>query len=448
MLDATPRERIIEYLAGEIKHGLSHNDLLTALTQVAFHTIQPYPDVGFKYHGVMMLQSLHLSSRALTDMEKWLPLLWGVDEFKRSQSLEQNQTGWRMPVVSAKKTNAARAQQELLTALESWDHDAAETAVMQLIQATSPAQAMAVLMPFLARDYRALGHKPITGANAHRMLRITGAHASVAILRSTTAAILNHAGESNPAINDHPADRAWKQNVVLIQDIAPDWQQGKMDREAVKSMLDIMRSASDLEASREAVRLLAGGSGPRVIWEALLAAAGEMMLRTGSFFALHANTMINALHYLYLHADNDVTRRLLLLQSTALLARFRTDIGTIRRDLKLDEMEPLETTDPEAIFATMGNDRLTAARLTSGYLNSGKDSGSLLKLIRHYTVYRTGNAHDYKYAEAVIENYQQMSSTWRNHYLSSAMFSLNGPRQRPNQVVNMALDLLNSYPPI
>ena len=72
----------------------------------------------------------------------------------------------------------------------------------------------------------------------------------------------------------------------------------------------------------------------------------------------------------------------------------------------------------------------------------------MLKLIRHYTVYRTGNAHDYKYAEAVIENYQQMSSTWRNHYLSSAMFSLNGPRQRPNQVVNMALDLLNSYPPI
>lgn len=391
-----------------------------------------------------MLQSLHLTSQALTDREKWLPLLWGVDEFKRSQSLEQNQTGWRMPAVSIKKINAARAQQELLTALENWDHEAAETAVMQLIQATSPAQAMAVLMPFLARDYRALGHKPITGANAHRLLRITGDHASVAILRSTISAILNRAGDSNPAINDHPADRAWKQNVVLMQDIAPDWQQGKMDREAVKSMLDIMRSASDLEASREVVRLLAGGSGPQVIWEALLAAAGEMMLCTGSFVALHANTMINALHYLYRHADNDVTRKLLLLQSTALLARFRMDVGTIRRNLKLNEMEPLETADPEAIFAAMDNDRLTAARLTLGYLNSGKDSSALLKHIRHYTVYHAGNVHDYKYAEAVIENYQQMSSTWCNHYLSSAMFSLNGPRQRPNQLVNMALELINS----
>ena len=87
---------------------------------------------------------------------------------------------------------------------------------------------------------------------------------------------------------------------------------------------------------------------------------------------------------------------------------------------------------------------MLAARLALGYLNSGRDSAALLQLIRHHTVHRTGDPHDYKYAEAIIENYQWMTSPWRNLYLSSAMFSLNGPRQHLNPVVNHALELLSA----
>ena len=390
------------------------------------------------------MQSLYLASEALPVNEQWLPLLWGIDEFKRSQKLEKNQSAWNMPVVRAKTTDAAQSRQALLNALENWDREAADTAVIQLTLATSPAHVMDLLIPFHARDYRALGHKAITGANAHRMLGITGSHASAAVLRSTTAAIQNHAGEDNPAKSELPADRAWKQNLDLIQDIPRDWRQGATDWEAGKSMLEIIRSASDLIAGQETVRLLAGGYGPHVIWEALLAAAGEMMLRTGSFFALHANTMINALYYLYLHANNDETSKLLLLQSASLLARFRSDIGYIRREMNLNDLEPLEPVDPEEIFAAMGNDRLKAASLALGYLNSGRDSAALLQLIRHYTLHRAGDVHDYKYTEAIIENYLYMSSPWRNLYLSSAMVTLNGPHNRKNDVIEQASEFLAS----
>ena len=83
IIDTLPREKIIEVIVSEIKLGLTYNELITALTQVAVHTLQPYPDVGFKYHGVMMMQSLYLTSQALPVDENWLPLLWGIDEPKR-----------------------------------------------------------------------------------------------------------------------------------------------------------------------------------------------------------------------------------------------------------------------------------------------------------------------------------------------------------------------------
>ncbi|MBF8270722.1 MAG: Twin-arginine translocation signal protein [Gammaproteobacteria bacterium] len=444
ILESTPRESIIEDMVQEIQQGLRHEDLFAALTQAAVHTLQPYPDVGFKFHGVMMLQSLHLATQTLTGAERWLPILWGIDEFKRSQLREENQTGWRMSAIHTVRIDTDRARKALLSAIDKWDRDAAEAAIIQLSRTTSPAYCMSLLIPYFARDYRALGHKSITGANAHRILGITGAHGGDAVLRSTVAAIVNHTGEANPASSDLPADSTWKQNLTLIREFKPDWHIGKTDMIAGNAMLDILRTASDLEASREATRLLAGGIGPQTLWEAMFAAAGEMMLRTGSFVALHANTMINALHYLYTQADNDMARSLLLLQGVALLTRFRSDIGPVRRDLRLDELEPVKTTDPNEIFSTMDQDRLMAARMTLGYLNAGGDSTALLKLMRHYTVYRAGDPHDYKYAEAVIENYQWMASSWRNQYLGSAMLSLNGPRQRINPVIRNVLELMTA----
>lgn len=437
-LETAPRERILEEVFEEIQRGLGYDDLFAALAEAAVHALQPFPDVGFKYHGVMMLQSLHLTALSSAGTEKWLPLVWGVDDFKRSQMREKTQTGWRMPSMRTVSIDAAGARRNLLAALENWDREASESAVTQLSQTATPYYSMSLLLPFFARDYRALGHKPITGANAHRLLYVMKGHAADAILRSAVAAIANHTGETNPARSDHPSDRAWRHNMRLIKEWNPPWHPVTPDRETVASFLDVMRHATDLDASREAAHRLTAGIGTHAVWEALFITAGEMMLRTGSFVALHANTMINALHYLYLQAADNVTRNLLLLQSVALLARFRSDIGAARHDVKLDELEALDAADPEEIFTAMERDRLTAARLALGYLNSGGDSEALLKRIRHYTVHRASDPHDYKYAEAVIENFHWLTTPLRNHYLSSAMLSLNGPHHRVNPVVENA----------
>ena len=97
LLEDSPRERLPRELARLIHEGLRYEDLLAALSLAATRNVQPYPDVGFKYHSVMMLRSIHLTTQHLPATEKWLPVIWAVDYFKDTQAQEQAGSGWRMP---------------------------------------------------------------------------------------------------------------------------------------------------------------------------------------------------------------------------------------------------------------------------------------------------------------------------------------------------------------
>src|SRR5690348_1027173 len=58
-LESSPRERLPGDLVRMIRAGLPREELLAALFLAATRNVQPYPDVGFKYHSVMMLRSVH-----------------------------------------------------------------------------------------------------------------------------------------------------------------------------------------------------------------------------------------------------------------------------------------------------------------------------------------------------------------------------------------------------
>ena len=441
-LEEIPQDRIIEQTVQHIKQGVRNEDLLAALTSASVQNVQPYPGVGFKYHNVMVLQSLHLATDALVPSQQSLPLLWGINFFKESQYTEQQRTGWRMSPVHTLSMTRERARQVFIAMLESWNAEEADTAVVQLLQATNPSETMAVLLPYLARDYREIGHKCVTAANALRMLQINNNYAAEAILRSTVAAALNSGRDDNPAENDYKADRAWRQNQELVDQIPSGWEQGRIDWPAGKALLEVMRYTNDLEAGQEVARLLQKGIAPEVIWEALVGAAGEMMFRSESFVALHANTMVNALHYMYRHATDQATRKLLLLQTAAQLALIRVDCGYSYRRVKIEELQPLASDDVDECFAAMANGRFKASRMVLGWLNTAKDESVFLDRVRLYTVQYVDNSHDYKYAEAVLEEYSLMSAPWRKQYLSSAMMALNGPHNRRNGLMQEVQEML------
>ena len=81
LVEETPHERVAAELAGLIRDGLDHRRTLTALAIATSRRVQPFPHVGFKYHTVLALQSVHLTALNLPDKERWLPVFWALDYF-------------------------------------------------------------------------------------------------------------------------------------------------------------------------------------------------------------------------------------------------------------------------------------------------------------------------------------------------------------------------------
>ena len=126
LLIDTPRGSLLEALAARIRAGLMPAGLLRALAIAACREVSPYPDVGFKYHAVMMLQAVQLSMAALPPGRVWLPLLWSADYFKAASAQEDRVRPWPMPAVY--EPSITPELPVLVDALTSWDRDRADRA--------------------------------------------------------------------------------------------------------------------------------------------------------------------------------------------------------------------------------------------------------------------------------------------------------------------------------
>jgi hypothetical protein len=434
LLEELPRERIPSELVRLVRAGLAYEPLLQALTLAAVRSVQPYPDVGFKYHAVMVLQSIHLTRGGLPSEERWLPTVWAADYFKESQAAERRQTGWRMPARPAATTaDPQRARRSLIQALDSWDRDAADAAIVSYAPLAGPEALFEVLFGYGARDLRAIGHKAITVQNAHRLIALLRPDQAGPILRSTVAALQNPGGDPSPAKNDLPADRPWAANRERLAAIPAEWERGRADSGARVALLRALRQSSEDEAGARVVEQLRSGVAPATIWEALFAAAAELVLRRPGIVPVHAQTTANALHHAYLASSDDRTRQLAMLQCAAFVAMFGRLVGGEGADLRIDALEPLPLAGAphealDEIFSDVPARRLDAARRTLAYLLGGGSSDAWVARARHHLAHDVTESHDYKFAEAAFENAAHVGdAAWRARLLAASMTYLPGP---------------------
>ena len=156
LLEETPRSQIIERVVARVHSGASYEDLLAALTLATVRNVQPYPDVGFKYHAVMVLQSIHFTGLGVPPAERWLPMLWAVDYFKEEQAEERHSSGWTMaarPSTLTPATSKARVRSALVDALDHWDLEAADAAVVNYASVAGPRE----VFELLGNTVRAIG---------------------------------------------------------------------------------------------------------------------------------------------------------------------------------------------------------------------------------------------------------------------------------------------------
>ena len=331
LLEDTPREHLLEEVAVRIRDGLSYREVLAALLLAGVRNVQPRPAVGFKFHAVLVVNSAHLASLSSPDADRWLPIFWALDYFKSSQAQDEREGNWTMPPVDEATVPAAdKADVAFRQAMDQWDESAADSAIAGLVRTRGADQLFEVFVRYGARDFRSIGHKAIYVSNGFRTLQCIGWRYSEPVLRSLAYALLNHEGQPNPAENDLGNDRPWRENLVLAQHIRPAWPQGRIDDGATRRLLESLRVDSPTLVCQQIVEILNAGVSPQSVYDALFAAAGEMLMRQPGIVSLHASTTTNAMRYAFDTAADDATRRMLLLQNAAFLPLFREQMKDAR----------------------------------------------------------------------------------------------------------------------
>jgi hypothetical protein len=452
LLEDSVREHLPRELVQRIRAGLRFEELLAALSWAAVRNVQPYPDVGYKYHSVMVLRSINATTQHLSSGEQWLPIVWAADYFKSSQAQEKASSAWRLPKrLATSVAGAPAARRMLIAALDNWDRDAADAAIVNYAQAAPIDEVFSLLFAYGARDLREIGHKAIAIANAHSLVAMLGGSQSEAILRSTVAALQNSDAGPNPASHDLEPDRPWRQNQTRLREIPAFLKQGRNDPAARAELRSELYRVSEEEAGTVIITMVRQGISPDCIWQVLFDTAAELVMAQPSILSVHAQTTANALHYAYRLCGSGETQQLMVLQCAAFIALFRQYTGASASDFNLEALQPLPLHRPgvdaiDEIYADVSaGRRLQAAGKALGYLQSGADPEALIAKTRHHFVYHADEPHDYKFPEAVFENYSHLSDVaWRRRFLSAGMAHFKAPAQHPSPVVRETLELLQS----
>lgn len=444
LLEDSPRNKVIEKVADRIRRGTSYREVLTALLLAGVRNIQPRPSVGFKFHAVLVVNSAHLASLSAPDSDRWLPILWAIDQFKSSQARDVKEGDWTMsPVDESAVPKPHKAEQAFVEAMDRWDVDAADAAAAGLARGIGANKVFDLFAHYGMRDYRSIGHKAIFVANSWRALQCIGWRYAEPVLRSLSYALLNHEGEPNPADNDLKPDRAWRKNSGLAKSVRPDWTSGTTNLNATRIVLSELHSAGPEEIPKRAVEMLNHGTAASSIYDALLLGAGECLMRKPGIIGLHAVTTTNAMRYAFSATANTDTRLMLLLQNAAFLPMFRESArgrGKIS-DAKLLELQPQESIaangDPlKAVFKNVSENRTAAARQLLGHLDAGNSPTDFINQARRLIFLKGTDSHDYKFSSAALEDFYNIAPEFRNRYLATSVFNLKGTEHKDNKLVD------------
>ena len=437
LLEETPRERVLEEVAGRIRKGASYPEVVSALFLAGVRNIQPRP-VGFKFHAVLVVNSAHLASMASPDSERWLPIFWAIDQFKSSQARDVQEGDWTLaPVDESAVPVSHKAKAAFVAAMENWDEAAADAAIAGLARTAGADEIYELLAPYGSRDFREIGHKGIYLANSFRTLEVIGWHHAEPVLRSLVYAMLDRLRDGNPAKADLPPDRPYKRNVEAVKEIKDGWLDGKINADATRELLAAIRDGSALDTSAKTIELLNKGVSPQSIWDALFDGAGELLMRQPGILALHATTFTNASHYSFRKCRDERTRKLLLLQNAAFMPLFRGN--SIDKGLHIDSLEAAEVKPGaegvEEIFAEISKDKLNASRKILGWLKANPDPKPLADASRRLIFLKGRDSHDYKFNAAVMEDYRALAPMWRDRFLAASAFFLRGAGDSDNDLV-------------
>jgi hypothetical protein len=441
LIERTPREKCAEMAVDRLRNGVSYRQFLAALFLAGVRNVNPRPP-GFALHCVFVVHSAHLVSMEAPPDSRLLPLFYVLDDFKAAQERDARQPAgdFTMREVRGSLPGPDRAAAELSSAMDAWDQERAERAVVTLARHRAASDVFAMLWRWGARDYRNIGHKAIYVANAYRTLHAIGWQHAEPVLRSLVLALLDFGAEQE--MNGYRfADQVYNANLKrqreMFAKLSDAWISGAADASATRDILGIMRAGSPDEAcAGVADRLVKGKASAASVWDAIHLAAAELRLRAQSGAALvsiHAVTSANGLHYGFLEAPDPRDRFLLLLQAVGWMGQFRKFAearpNNLREraitDLEPGEEAPLDRALSETFTEIPSKPDAAASRVFRMARNDGARDAFLASALR-FTLAKVNEVHYYKYLAALIEDVALVSPEWQPYLLATMVYYIKG----------------------
>ncbi|MEM7248458.1 MAG: hypothetical protein AAF533_24205 [Acidobacteriota bacterium] len=412
------REDAFDVGARALARGATPEQLLGAVFLAGVREVRPR-HVGGKLHCVMMVESACQLNETATPQQARLAALWNLDDFKSSQARDRREGDWSLPprpdVTFASETVARR---ELHAAMQAWDDDRADRAIVGLLPFHDRASLFEILWPYCARSIVSLGHKIILGAHVERTLaRIGWQHAEPA-LRNLVHGLLHVDGGGR-------ADATWEPARELAAALPTRKSQGRASVEESARWLPTLRTATSREVQELVAAGLADGLAESTAWDSLRLFAAEVCWRRPILLPVHALTEVNAFAHAASRTASLTRRRELLLQVAGWMPLIR-DALVERSRLRLTGpgIETLgEAIDPAAPEPAGDVDTLRRdpARLRRWLERDDTSAGRLAAELRDQLTRKARQSHQFKLAAALWEESRRIAPRWRSRLLAGSL---------------------------
>ena len=431
LIEDAPREKLLEEVAARIKKGTSYREVLAGLLLAGVRNVQPRP-VGFKFHAVLVVNAAHQAALAGPDQERWLPLFWALDNFKGAQAQNQKEGGWRMkPADVGRVPTPLKAREAFTTAMDEWDVEAADAAVVGLLRTSTPGELFDLFARYGSRDFRDIGHKIIFVSGAFRALEVIGWQHAEPVLRSLAYALLHHDGK-NPAKDDLEPDRPGRKNAGRVNKAGARTGANGSGADPTGAILKALRTGSADDLGAEVANRVGAGAAQGAAWDGLLLGAGELLMRQPGIVGLHTLTTMNAMRYAHRTTGDAELRAFLLLQAASFLPMFRDAMKGRGKlgDLKIDELagrdrDPAFTVND--VYDELSRNKELAAQTALTVLRADPSKAKdLVDEGRRLIFLKGTDSHDYKFSSAVMEDAALIAPEWRDRFLAASVFWLKG----------------------
>jgi hypothetical protein len=460
LIEDTPRDKCVAVFLDQLRRGLPYRRFLAA---VFFAGVRRQRS----HHDVYKIHSVHQVSMDARPEERLLPLFWALHGYKKHQE------DFPRPLLTELKgalPAPEKAGAELADAMDRFDADRAERALVALARNQGARQTMEQLWVYGLRNLGAGGHAAILVANCFRALETVGWQEAQQALRFVVQDLY--------LLNAEKPDQYWASNTARadrhLDKLPPTWTAGKADAGATRELFALLREGKAEPACALAVNQLLRGVGGQALWDAVHLATAELMVRHKSGWGLasrplHANTSTNALHYAFRTCTAPRTRLLSLLQAVAWAAgRTGGDLADLR-DVKITEL-PAASVPAGAEEAVADVFALLPSRTyrwdaegKKAVLGYGKREGAdeacrkafvlaserpevvpLFLQAAHSWLCRkaSDDAHEYKFLAAILEDAACVSPAWRPHLLAASVHYFHGKQTPDNPVMQQVQEAL------